>query len=380
MPDAFVVNPWDVRGVVDYERLVREFGTQVIPDGLYGKLASYGKLPAMLKRKYWYSHRDLDLVLKDVDAGKGFYLYTGRAPSGPMHIGHLLPFLLAKWFQDVFKVNLYIEIPDDEKFCAKADMSFEEVDKWTVDNLLDIAAIGFDPDKTFVFQDREFIKQMYTPALRIAKKLHWNLAKAVFGFGESSNVGHMFYPALQMVPCFFEKKRCLIPAAIDQDPYWRVVRDFSEGFGYPKPAQIHSKFVVPLTGMEGKMSSSEAHHAILLSDDASKVREKVMKHAFSGGRATLEEHRRLGGNPDIDVSYQWLATFLEEDDKKVEYLYNEYAGGRLLSSDLKKFLVEKLTGFLCEHQKKRKSAESVLKKLKYTGKLAKHMWEFKDII
>lgn len=379
MPDVFEVNPWDVRGVVDYERLVRDFGTQVISDGLYEQLATHGGLPVSLRRKFWFSHRDLDLVLKDYAAGKGFYVYTGRAPSGPMHIGHLFSFLLAKWFQDVFKVNVYVQIPDDEKFCAKAGMTLEEVDRWTADNLLDIAAVGFDPNKTFVFQDREFIKQMYTPALRIAKKLHWNLAKAVFGFGEGTNVGHMFYPALQMVPCFFERRRCLIPAAIDQDPYWRVVRDFSEGFGYSKPAQIHSKFVVPLTGMAGKMSSSVAHHAILLSDDAAKVKEKIVKHAFSGGRATLEEHRRLGGNPDVDVSYQWLATFLEEDDKKVEYLYNEYAGGRLLSGDLKKILVEKLIVFLSDHQRKRKSAEDMLKKLKYTGKLAKQMWEFKDI-
>lgn len=40
-----------------------------------------------------------------------------------------------------------------------------------------------------------------------------------------------------------------------------------------------------------------------------------MKNAFSGGREDVEEHRRLGGNPDVDVSYQYLSFFLEDDEK-----------------------------------------------------------------
>ncbi len=379
MPDAFEVNPWEVKGVVDYDRLVNEFGTQKIDESLYKKLFSYGKAPAPLRRKYWYSHRDLNFVLQDYDAGRGFYLYTGRAPSGPMHIGHILPFQLAKWFQETFDVNLYIEIPDDEKFFAKPGLTLEQIDEWVRNDILDIIAVGFDPDKTFIFQDREFIKQMYTPACRIAKKIHFNLAKAVFGFGGNTNVGHMFYPALQIVPCFFEKKRCLIPAAIDQDNYWRIGRDIAEGFGYNKPAQIHSKFVVPLTGMAGKMSSSEAHHAILLSDDPNAVREKVVKHAFSGGRATLAEHRKLGGNPDVDVPYQWLATFLEENDAKVRQIYKDYKSGKLLTGELKQMLIDNLNTFLSEHQKARSKAHKLVEKFKYTGKLAKKMWEFEDI-
>jgi tryptophanyl-tRNA synthetase len=42
---------------------------------------------------------------------------------------------------------------------------------------------------------------------------------------------------------------------------------------------------------------------------------QINKYAFSGGRDTVEEHRRLGGNTDVDVSYQYLSFFLEDDDK-----------------------------------------------------------------
>lgn len=42
---------------------------------------------------------------------------------------------------------------------------------------------------------------------------------------------------------------------------------------------------------------------------------QVNKHAFSGGRDTIEEHRQFGGNCDVDVSYMYLTFFLEDDDR-----------------------------------------------------------------
>ena len=81
-----------------------------------------------------------------------------------------------------------------------------------------------------------------------------------------------------------------------------------------------------------------------------------MKYAFSGGKDTIEEHRKQGGNPDIDVSYQWLM-FFEEDDKKLEKIYHDYTSGKLLSGELKKILIDKIAKFLKDHQKKRKKVE-----------------------
>jgi tryptophanyl-tRNA synthetase len=41
----------------------------------------------------------------------------------------------------------------------------------------------------------------------------------------------------------------------------------------------------------------------------------VNKHAFSGGQATIEEHREKGGNCEVDISYQYLRFFLEDDEE-----------------------------------------------------------------
>ncbi|MDJ0270770.1 MAG: tryptophan--tRNA ligase [Aigarchaeota archaeon] len=374
----FTVTPWEVRGQVDYERLVKEFGTELITDELLQRLVSLaGGSNHMLRRRIFFSHRDLNHALDDYEAGRGFFLYTGRGPSGPMHIGHIIPFHFTKWLQERFKVNLYIQITDDEKFLEeKRGLTLEETRRWSYENILDIIAVGFDPDRTFIFQDVDFIGNMYPLAIRVARKVNFSWVRAVFGFDHQTNIGMIFYPAIQIVPAFFERRRCLIPAAIDQDPYWRVQRDIAESLGYFKTAAIHSKFLMPLSGPEGKMSASQRETAIFLNDDAKSVRKKIWQ-AFSGGQPTVELHRKYGGNPDVDVAYQWLYYFFEEDDKKVEQLRQDYMSGKLLSGEMKEILIEKVVKFLERHQEAREEAREKYHLFTREGKLAQQMWETK---
>ncbi len=112
---------------------------------------------------------------------------------------------------------------------------------------------------------------------------------------------------------------------------------------------------------QGKMSSSEEASAIYTTDTPEQVKKKVMRYAFSGGRTTIEEHRKLGGNPDVDISYQWL-TFFEEDDKKLEKIYKDYKAGKLLSGELKQILVDKINEFLRKHQANREKAKKDIEK------------------
>ncbi len=374
--EQFKVTPWEVTGKVDYDKLIEKFGTKKIDSVLQKKLEEVcGKPQVLLRRQFFFSHRDLDLILQDYQNKKGFFLYTGRGPSGPMHIGHLIPLVFTKWLQEIFGVNVYIEITDDEKFLAKQEAKWEDVQKYAQSNILDIAAIGFDPDKTFIFKDSEYIKNVYPLLTKIAKKINFSKVRAAFGFNEQTNIGMMFYPAYQAVPAFFEKKRCLIPCAIDQDVFWRAIqREVAEDLGYKKTAAIHSKFLAPLQGMEGKMSASQAETAIWLTDDEKTVKNKINKYAFSGGQSSVEEHRKVGGNTDIDVSYQWLSILFEPDDNKLKKIHDDYRSGKMLSGELKAILIEKINSFLKEHREAKKKAENSMDKFMYSGKLAKEMW------
>lgn len=93
------------------------------------------------------------------------------------------------------------------------------------------------------------------------------------------------FPAVQAAPsfpCAFPtvlkgrlNMRCLIPCAIDQDPYFRVTRDIAPRLGYAKPALIHSKFFPALQGSRTKMSASSANSAIYVTDSDKDISKKV---------------------------------------------------------------------------------------------------------
>ncbi len=368
MAEDFKVTPWEVRGNVDYEKLVKQFGTQHLNEALLARLKKHTKdLHYLLRRGLFFSHRDFDWLLTEYEKGNKFFLYTGRGPSGHTHLGHLIPWIITKWFQDKFGAELWFQITDDEKFLFKEDLTLETTNKLAYENALDIIAVGFDPKKTKLLVDTDVAGTMYRESIKVAKKLTASTAKAVFGFNDSNNVGEFFFASMQAVPAFLpsvlKKKNipCLIPHAIDQDPYFRVARDILPKIGYYKPAAIHCKFLPALTGPESKMSASEAHTAVYTTDSAEEIEKKIRKYAFSGGRDTVEEHRKMGGNPDIDISYQWL-TYFEEDDKKLAKIYNEYKSGKMLTGELKEVLIEKIQKMLKEHQENREKAKKNLDK------------------
>ncbi len=375
--EKFVLTPWEVSGVVDYDRLIREFGTRPISGQLEKKFEEIlGDAAYLVRRRVFFSHRDLDLVLDDHSKGKGLFLYTGRGPSGPMHIGHIIQFYFTKWLQDKLHAPVYIQITDDEKFLEeKRNLSYEDTQRWAADNILEIAAVGFDPDKTFILQDTEFVGHAYPLILKIARRVNYSVAKSVFGFTGETNIGFSFYPSIQILPSLLEKRRCLIPSAIDQDPFWRIQRDIAEPMGYHKAAAVHSKFLPALTGVEDKMSSSQPDTTIDLGDDDKTVRKKIYRYAFSGGQATKEEHRQKGGDTDVDVPFQWLYMFFEPDDKRIEKIRTEYKGGQMLTGDLKDILIEKVTSFLNEHRQRKEKARSLVPLYKKDGALAREMWK-----
>ncbi len=371
--EKMVVTPWEVRGNIDYDKLIKEFGTKPVTEELLNRTKKHTKeLHYMLRRKIFFSQRDMDWILDQYEKGNKFFLYTGRAPSGPIHMGHLVPWLFTKWLQDKFDAELWFQFPDEEKFFFKEDMTLDDTEKFTRENMLDVIALGFDPKKTHFIIDTVHANLMYKQACKVAKKITFSTTKAVFGFTNETNIGSIFYTAMQSVPAFLpsvikgKNVPCLIPFAIDQDAHFRIARDVLPKLGYYKPAVIHCSFLPGLKGMmeQGKMSASEEQTAIFTTDSPEIVRTKINKYAFSGGQATVEEQRKKGGNPDVDVSYQWL-TYFEEDDAKLKKIREDYKSGKLLTGELKAILIEKINGFLKEHQKKREKAKDLIDKFVY---------------
>jgi tryptophanyl-tRNA synthetase len=361
------VTPWEVTGEVDYDKLRRDFGLDRIDQPLLDRMKKHtGELHYLLRRGIFYAHRDLGWLLDEYEKGNKFFLYTGRGPSGHTHLGHLIPWTFTKWLQDKFKTELWFQITDDEKFLFKDGMSLEESHSYAIENALDIIALGFDPKRTKIFIDTDYSKTMYPHAVRVAKHITFSTAKAVFGFTNETNIGSIFYTSMQAVPAFLPsvmaKKNipCLIPLAVDQDPHFRVARDVMPKLGYYKPAIMHSKFM-PGLGPGGKMSASDPNSTIYTTDTPDVVKAKVQR-AFTGQQPTRELQKKLGGNPDICSICQFYRFFFEQDDKKLEKIFESERDGSLMAGEHKADLTERANKFLAEHQKKREKARSQLDK------------------
>lgn len=361
----FVVTPWEVSGEIDYDKLVKKFGTQRIDQKLLGRIQKHaGYLHPMLRRGIFYSHRSLNWVLTQYEKGSKFVLYTGRGPSGDTHLGHLMPWIFTKYMQDSFDAKLLFQLTDDEKFLFKEGLSLEDARKYAYENALDVIALGFDAKKTEIIVDTERIKELYKLALRVAKRVTFSTAKAVFGFKNSTNIGLIYFTSVQSAPAFLESERqgkqvpCLIPCAIDQDPHFRVTRDVAPYLGYPKPALIHCKFFPSLGGSD-KMSASKPESSIYTTDEPKAARKKIMQ-AFTGGQATVEEQRRKGGNPDVCSVYQYLFYVFEDDDEKIKQRREKCRRGEVLCGECKIYLAERVEKFLVQHQAKREKARDVV--------------------
>jgi len=365
-------------------KIIKEFGSQEITSSILERISNIAQSRSMelhpfLKNGLFSSHRDLEKILDHYEDGKPFYIYTGRGPSSSsLHLGHLVPFIMTKYLQDLFQVPVIIQITDDEKYYNAEQVKgqpkskldhFQEIAK---ENIKDIISIGFDSTRTYIFQNSWNIDLLYPEIIKANKIINLNQLQNVFGSTESDSIGKISFPVIQIVPSFaqtfqsifpsipdFNLKdvRCLIPCAIDQDPYFRLTRDIAPRLGYHKPSLIHSGFFASLFG-DSKMSSSakDPNSVIFINETPKQVQKKINKYAFSGGRDTIEEHRLYGGNPEVDICCQYLK-YLLDDQPRYETILSGYRSGYLLSGELKKITIDIINQILKEYQELRRSVD-----------------------
>ena len=364
-----VVTPFTVEAGeegIDYTKLTQQFGCSLIDEDLLKRVerVTGRRAHRLLRRGIFYAHRDLETILDAYERKEDFYLYTGRGPSSAaLHLGHLIPFQFTAWLQDAFNVPLVVQMTDDEKALVRG-LDLEEAYALGKENAKDIIACGFDASRTFIFSDLDYVGgEFYKNTVRVASCVTYNQIRGAFGFKGESNIGTINFPSVQATPSFSDSfphifgnrtdVRCLIPCAIDQDPYFRVTRDVAPRIKRVKPALIESQFFPALQGPKGKMSSSDTNSAIFVTDQPKTIKNKINKYAVSGGGETVEEHRKNGADLQRDVPYQWLRFFLE-DDARLEEIGREYEAGRMLTGEVKNELTNCLVKLVGRHQRNRK--------------------------
>ena len=204
-------------------------------------------------------------------------------------------------------------------------------------------------------------------AYRYSKKVTQSQFNALYGnseperiFAALTQVGDILYPQ------FKERMPGVVPVGVDQCPHMLLTRDMVNRMKKEKfflPSATFHKYTPALNG-HFKMSKSIPESTISLPEDSKSCCRKI-KRAVSGGRETLEKHRKLGAEVEKDMTFELLKLHLIEDDKELNHIYKEYKSGRMLTGELKKIGCEKITEFMNKFEKNLKKAKKEVKNLKF---------------
>jgi len=129
------------------------------------------------------------------------------------------------------------------------------------------------------------------------------------------------------------------------------------GYGFVPPASLYHRFMTGLNG--GKMSSSRPESHIALTEDPEEARKKVMK-AVTGGRQSLAEQKKLGGEPEKCTVYELMLFHLSEDESELSEIFDGCKSGERVCGTCKKEAAERIKAFLTEHQREREAARERL--------------------
>lgn len=242
-----------------------------------------------------------------------------------------------------------IQLSDDASFLRNNNLTIAECKRLARENAKDIIACGFDIQRTFIFTNIYTRGAFYENILEVAKRVTCEDSIEIIGGSQEDNIGVVGFPPVEAAPSLpssfphlfprNDQPRYLIPCAIYRDPFVRMIRDVAHVIGFQKPSLIESKILPALQGEESsKMSASNPNSAIYVTDSPKQIKTKVNKYAFSGGQSSVELHRKLGANLDVDVQIKYLEFFLEDDDE-FEHIKKEYKDGRMLTGEVKQCLI-----------------------------------------
>lgn len=404
---------------MDYSRLLEEFGISS-----FSKVAHLVPRPhRLMRRGVIFGHRDYGRIIDAMNSKSEFAVMSGFMPSGAIHFGHKMTMDEIIWHQKM-GAKAFVAIADMEAHLVRG-LSWDKTREIGMDYVKSIIALGLERDAIIYFQSKnEKVKNLAIELssevnLNEMRAIYGfvgetQIAKAIVSLVQSADI---LQPQLKE---FEGPKPVVVPVGADQDPHLRLTRDLASrvniftferidgglrvrskrnemleklsnlgfefrkfgehidvfgpsfeieraireleielgGYAFIPPSSIYHKFTTGLTG--GKMSSSKPESYISLLDSPKDARKKI-RNALTGGRATAEEQKRLGGEPEKCVVFELYSYHLIESDEELEEIRENCRCGKILCGSCKKMAEEILTEFLREHKEKRDEAEEKIK-------------------
>ena len=361
------LDPWGTSAVKDYARLQEEFGIEPVAP----LLPRFKKLSPHLSRGIDFGQRDLSRVIDAVEKNKPYAVMSGIKPTGDFHLGTKMTADDMIYFQSLSKKGIvFYSIADIEAY-ADNGLSFAQTAKTAVRNVADMLALGLDPDRAVVYLQSQEVKVMRLGTL-FSKGVTNNMLRAIYGERQIGLYMAALYQAgdilMPQLPELGGPKPVLVPVGADQDPHLRLSRDlaarYHEEYGFVPPSAVYHRLMLSLNGSD-KMSKRAAESLLTLDDGVKEATRKIST-AFTGGRDTVEEQRRLGARADICPVYDLYRFHFAVDDEHVARVYRECTKGLRLCGECKQEVTGLVKTFLEDHRKRREAligdAEELLAK------------------
>jgi len=403
------INPWSSTPSIDVEKLFADFGIEPISNVLSG----LPEVPYFMRRGIVVGHRDYHQIARAIKNRTPFHILTGFMPSGHPHLGHLMVMKEVVWHVQQGG-NGYVTIADREAHAVR-DMPWEKCREYGKEYLTCLYALGF-TGTTYSQSKNDRLKDLaFEAATKVnfseLNAIYGFSPETDLAHADSviTQVADILYPQIDREPA-----PTVVPVGIDQDPHIRLTRGvahklrmftvedrdgyisvrsknapdealkavqkaFSDakkyeghvdikgapcadvsakvraierafgGFGFFTPSSTYHIFMPGLTG--GKMSSSIPESIISFYEPEAVVRKKVMS-GITGGRMTLEEQKRLGGEPDKCSLYLLNLFHMVTDDADLAEIRRKCMAGEVTCGQCKKDTAERVVAFLKEFREK----------------------------
>jgi len=411
------INPWASNQEVDKIRLFSEFGIEPMETCM----DTLPDVPYFMRRGIVTGQRDYREIAEAIRNKNKFYVMTGFMPSGLPHMGHLMVMKEVVWHVRQGG-SAYIAIADREARAVRG-ISPEMCRKYGKEYLKCLYALGFEGEAYFQSDNsvlKDFVFDISCKVNFSDLQAIYGFGQDTsisHAIGVLTQVGDILYPQIDGGPA-----PTVVPVGVDQDPHIRLTRDVAfklrmftvedrgeyisvrsknapvkamndiecaftgskryeahvdikgvslgevmkvareieiknSGYGFFTPSSTYHVFMPGLQG--GKMSSSVPESLFGFYDPKEDIKKKVMG-AKTGGRMTLDEQKRLGGEPDKCSVYMLNLFHMINDDREMEDLRRRCISGELMCGNCKKETLERVNIFLNDFREKLDSVENLV--------------------
>ncbi|WP_455464269.1 tryptophan--tRNA ligase [Candidatus Hodarchaeum mangrovi] len=359
-------------GVVDYNRLMNEFGITPFEEIL-------DKIPAKDQHFYMargiiFGHTAFESIIDAITHRKPFAVMTGIKPSSKeYHVGNLVTCRETIYLQKLGG-KVFFCIADLESY-IDGKVSLKQAEENAIENIADFIALGLDLDSAYVYRQSrqpEIMKLGYL----LSTYTTYNMMKAIYGEHKMGIYNAAFIQVADILfpQVLYEPMPTIVPIGADQAPHARLSRDLArkkqiqDEYQFQLPSFIYHRLIEGLDGSE-KMSKRNPLSTLTLFETQEGLHTKIF-NVLTGGRISLKEQKKLGGNPHICRIFDLYRFFFENNNEKLTELAQKCLNGEIMCGEDKKNLISIIASFMDMHKQKRldalpKAREIVLERHEY---------------